>query len=238
MALDASTLLFTGVLVRLVAAGVALIAWYMHRDVVCLLGWSAAMFLSAIAMFTGSFRGTENAFGVTLMAALLFVAGYTLMWTSMRRFSDERLTPIRQVLTVLAVCIAFALLSTLAWHFGAPRQVRSALFALFIAGLTVMAAWETWRGYRHDALRSRYITACALACIATSRLVRLGFIVLQSAGIVSPQAGELVQSYALYFTIFFLPVATVGLVLMAQEFADRRTRMAGESNRSTSLISR
>jgi hypothetical protein len=238
MALDASTLLFIGVLVRLVAAGVALIAWYMHRDVVCLLGWSAAMFLSATAMVAGSFRGTDDAFSVALVAALLFVAGYALMWTSMRRFSDERLTPIRQALTVLAVTGVFALLSILAWHFGVPRQARSALFAVFIAGLTVMAALETWRGYRHDGLRSRYITAGALACIALSRLVRLGFIVLQSVGTVSPRTGELVQSYALYLTIFFLPVATVGLVLMAQEFADRRTRTAGAINRSASLISR
>lgn len=238
MALDASTLLFTGVLVRLVAAGVALIAWYMHRDVVCLLGWSAAMFLSAIAMFIGSFRGAEDAFGVTLMATVLFVAGYALMWTSMRRFSDERLTPVRQALIVLAVTGVFALLSVLAWHFSAPRQARSALFALFIGGLTVMAAVETWRGYRNDGLRSRYITAGALAAIALSRLVRLGLIFLQSAGVVSPHTGELVQSYALYFTICFLPVATVGLVLMAQEFADRRARTAGETNRSASLISR
>ena len=190
MPLDAPTLLFTGILVRLVAAGVALIAWYMHRDVACLLGWAAAMFLSAVAMFAGSFRGAENAFGVTLLAAVLFVAGYTLMWTSMRRFSDERLTPIRQVLTVLAVVGVFALLSILARHFGAPRQARSALFSLFIAGLTVMAAMETWRGYRHDGLRSRYITTGALAGIALSRLVRLGLIVLQSAGTVSPRTGN------------------------------------------------
>ncbi len=238
MALDASTLLFTGVLVRLVAAGVALIAWYLHRDVVCLLGWSAAMFLSAIAMVAGSFRGAEDAFGVALLSSLLFVAGYALMWTSMRRFSDERLTPVRQLLIVLAVIGVFAFLSILARHFGMPRQVRSALFAVFIAGLTVMAAVETWRGYRNDRLRSRYITAGALAGIALSRLVRLGFIVLQAAGAVSPRTGELVQSYALYLAIFFLPVATVGLVLMAQEFADRSTRTAGTSNRSASSISR
>jgi hypothetical protein len=226
MALDASILLSVGVLVRLVLAGVALLAWYLHRDVVCLLGWSAAMFLSAAAMVSGSFGGAENALGLSLMASVLFIAGYTLMWTSMRRFSDESLTPARQALAVLAVIGVFALLLILAWQFGWPRRVRSALFAVFIAGLTVMAAWETWRGYRHDGLRSRYLTAGALVCIAATRLVRLGFIVLHFAGTVSPSTGELVQSYTLYLNIVLLPVATAGLLLMAQERADRRMRTA------------
>jgi hypothetical protein len=227
MALDASILLVVSVLVRLVAAGVALLAWYLHREVVCLLGWSAAMFLSAAATVIGSFRGVEDALGLTLMADVLFVVGYTLMWTSMRRFSDERLTPARQALTVLAVSGIFALLFILAWQFGSPRRAQSALFALFIAGLTLTAAWETWRGYRHDGLRSRYFVAGAIACIAATRLVRVGFIVLQFAGTVSPHTGELVRSYTLYLNIFFLLVATAGLVLMAQERVDRGARTAG-----------
>src|SRR5258708_39924541 len=107
MALGASMLFGVAVLVRLVAAGVALLAWHLPRDVVCLLGWSAAMFLSVVAMVISSFRGTENALGLTLMADVLLVAGYTLMWTSMRRFSDDRLSPARQALTVLAVCGVF-----------------------------------------------------------------------------------------------------------------------------------
>ncbi len=226
MALDASTLLFIGVLVRLAAAGVALFAWYIHREVVCLLGWSAAMLLSAVAMVAGSFRGAEGAFHVTLTADILYLAGYALMWTSMRRFNDERLTPARQALAVLAVCGAFALLFTLAWQAGLPRRAQSALFALFIAGLTLTAAWETWRGYRQDGLRSRHLAAGALACIAVTRLSRVGLIVLQSAGIVSPPTGELVQSYTLYINIVFLLVATAGLALMAQERIDRGDRTA------------
>jgi hypothetical protein len=226
MVLDASILLFIGVLVRLTASGIALLAWYIHRDVVCLLGWSAAMFLSATAMVIGSFREAENMFPLTLMADVLYVAGYVLMWTSMRRFSDERLTPVGQALAVLAVAGVFALLFILAWQAGLPRRVQSALFALFVAGLTLTAAWETWRGFQRDGLRSRHITASALVCIAATRLVRLGLLVLQSADLVSPQPAELVQSYTLYLNIFFRLVATAGLVLMAQERVDRDVRTA------------
>jgi len=226
MALDASILFFVGFLVRLVSAGVALLAWYLHRDVVCLLGWSAAMFLSAMAMVIGSFRGAETTFGLTLTADVMFVAGYALMWTSMRRFSDERLTAARQALIVLAVCSVFALLFILAWQFGSPRRAQSALFGLFVAGLTLTAAWETWRGYRYDGLRSRHLIAGAVACIAVTRLVRVGFILLQFIGTISPQTGELVQSYTLYLNIFFLLVATAGLVLLAQERVDRGARTA------------
>ena len=228
MVLDASILLFVGILVRLAASGIALLAWYVHRDVVCLLGWAAAMFLSAVGMWVGSFRGVENAASVTLMANLLFVAGYTLMWASLRRFNDESLSLGRQALTVLAVCGAFALLFLLAGHLGWPRRAQSALFSLFIAGLTLLAAWETWRGFRHDGLRSRHIAAGALACIATTRLVRFGLIVVQFLDAVPSATAELVQSYTLYANVLFLLVATAGLVLMAQERIDREAPEAGQ----------
>ena len=77
-----------------------------------------------------------------------------------------------------------------------------------------------------DGLRSRYITAGALACIAATRVVRLGVLVLQSTNLIAPRPAELVQSYTLYFNIFFLLVATAGLVLMAQERVDRGVRTA------------
>lgn len=221
MALDASVLLFVSILVRLAASGIALLAWYVHRDVVCLLGWAAAMFLSALAMTAGSYRGEGNYVAVTLLANLLFLAGYTLMWTSLRRFNDESLSLGRQVLAVLAVAGAFALLFLLANQLGWPRRVQSTLFALFIAGLTLTAAWETWRGFRHDGLRSRHIAAGALFCIALTRLVRVGLIIGQSAGLMAPHTAEMVQSYTLYANVLFLLVATAGLVLMAQERVDR-----------------
>ncbi len=221
MALDATTLLAVGIVVRLTAAGIALLAWYIHREVVCLLGWSAAMLLSALAMVVGSFRGETNALELTLATNLLFLAGYALMWTSMRRFNDERLSPLRQVLFVLTVCSVFAVLFVLTWRFGSPRRAQSALFAIFIAGLTLVAAWETWRGYRCDGLRSRHIAAAALVAIAVTRFLRVGLIVLQSQGLVSQSTGELLQSYSLYVNIVFLLVATAGLALMAQERVDR-----------------
>ncbi len=228
MVLDASVLLFVSILVRLAASGIALLAWYVHRDVVCLPGWAAAMFLSAVGMWVGSFRGVENDVAVTLMANLLFVAGYTLMWASLRRFNDESLSLGRQTLSVLAVCGAFALLFLLAGYLGWPRRAQSALFSMFIAGLTLVAAWETWRGFRHDGLRSRHIAAAALAGIAATRLVRLGLFVVQFLGVVAPATIELVQSYTLYANVLFLLVATAGLVLMAQERVDRGAPKSGQ----------
>lgn len=220
MVLDASVLLFVSILVRLAASGIALLAWYVHRDVVCLLGWAAAMFLSAIAMWMGSFRVGANDLPLTLMTNLLFLAGYTLMWTSLRRFNDESLSLGRQVLAVLAVGVAFALLFLLVAELGGSRRAQSALFALFIAGLTLAAAGETWRGFRHDGLRSRHIVAGALLSIALTRLVRAGLIGVQSTALIPPATAELVQSYTLYFNVLFLLVATAGLVLMAQERVD------------------
>ena len=223
MALEASTLLFVGIFVRLAAAGVALLAWYHHREVVCLLGWSLAMVLSALAMVVGSLRGADNALHLTLMTNVMFVIGYGLMWTSMRRFNDDRLRPVDQLIGVLATTGAFIVLFALAWWFDAPRRGFSALFSLFIAGLTLAAAWETWRGFARDGLRSRHIAGMALACIAATRLIRLALIGLQMTGAVSPATGELVQSFTLYFNIAFLLAATFGLILMAQEWVDSRS---------------
>ena len=77
----------------------------------CDLSLSAlAMLLSALAMIVGSLRGTGNALDVTLMANLLFVTGYALMWTSMRRFNDDRVTPFGQLIGVAATASAFAAL--------------------------------------------------------------------------------------------------------------------------------
>lgn len=223
MALDASTLLFVGIFVRLTSAGVALLAWYHHREVVCLLGWSLAMALSALAMAVGSLRGLDNPIHITLVTNVMFVAGYALMWTSMRRFNDDRLRPVDQLIGVLATVGAFIALFALLWWLGAPRRAISALFSLSVAGLTLAAAWETWRGYARDGLRSRHIAGAALACIAATRLIRLALIGLQMSGAVSPATGELVQSFTLYFNIAFLLVATFGLVLMAQEWVDLRS---------------
>ena len=227
MALEASTLLFVGIFVRLASAGVALLAWYHHRDVVCLLGWSLAMALSALAMAIGSLRGLDNALHITLMTNVMFVTGYALMWMSMRRFNDDRLRPIDQLIGVLAATGAFILLFALLWWFGAPRRAFSALFSLSVAVLTLAAAWETWRGYAQDGLGSRHIAGTALACIAATRLIRLALIGLQMSGAVSPATGELVQSFTLYFNIAFLLAATFGLVLMAQEWVDSRSARAG-----------
>ena len=222
MVLEASTLLFVGIFVRLAAAGVALLAWYRHREVVCLLGWALAMVLSAGAMVVGSLRGAENAMDVTLVANVMFVTGYALMWTSMRRFNDHRLAPRDQLIRVLATAGAFVALFGLLWWVGAPRRMHSALFSLFVAGLTLAAAWETWRGFARDGLGSRHIAAAALVCIAATRLIRLSLIGLLMTGAISPATAELIQSFTLYFNIAFLLVATFGLVLMAQEWVDGR----------------
>ncbi len=223
MALEASTLLFVGIFVRLTAAGVALLAWYHHREVVCLLGWSLAMVLSALAMAVGSLRGADNALDITLLTNVLFVIGYALMWTSMRRFNDDRVRPINQLVGVLMAAGAFVALFAVAWWLGAPRRALSALFSLFVAGLALAAAWETWRGFGRDGLGSRHIAGVALACVAATRLIRVALIGLQTAGAVSPATGELVQSFTLYFNIAFLLAATFGLVLMAQEWVDGRS---------------
>lgn len=216
------TLHLVGIIVTLVASGVSLLTWYHHRDAPGLRGWAVALLLSSVGSVLFIVRGSDASLTVVAMTNASFVAGFTLMWMSMRRFNDRTIGPLRTVVSVSAVTIAFAGLYTLAWQTAGAVRAPAILFSLFIAGLALATAWETWRGRQLDGLRSRALPAAALIGIATARVVRVAMVVLQAIGVIDGHVNAAALSYAQYFTTTCILVVTFGLVLMANERFERQ----------------
>ncbi len=211
------TLDIVAVFTTLVAAGVSLLAWYRHRDAVALRSWAAALVLGSVGALLFSLRGPGTSAALFVAADALTVASYATMWTSMRRFNGDAAPPLRMAIAAVAIVAAFVVLVTASWQMGAALRAQSLLFSLFVGGLALATAWETWHGGQHDGLRSRRLAATALAGIAAARLFRVSLLGLDWFDIVDPEAADLVWGYGMYLTTVCVLIVTLGLVLMSDE---------------------
>ena len=211
------TLDIVSVFTTLVAAGVSLLAWYRHRDAVALRSWAAALVLGSAGalLFTLRAPGTSAVLFVT--ADALGVASYATMWLSMRRFNGDRTTPPRMAMMVAAITAIFVVRVTVSWQRGAALRAQSLLFSLFVGGLALATAWETWHGGQKDGMRSRRIAALPLAGIAAARLFRVALLVLDWFDIVDPETADRAWGYGMYVSTICVLMVTFGLVLMANE---------------------
>ncbi|MDP1961932.1 MAG: hypothetical protein Q8K93_07005 [Reyranella sp.] len=217
MHLHLPTLDIVNVFSTLVAAGVSLLAWYLYRDAVALRSWAAALVLGSVGALLFSLRSPSTSAVVFVMADALCVASFATMWVSMRRFNGDRSTPLRMTIVASAITCVFVFLVTLSWQMGAALRAQSLLFSLFVGGLALATAWDTWRGGRQDGLQSRRIAALALAGIAAARLIRVGLLAFDWFDIMGPVTADVTWGYGMYFSIVCVLVVTFGLVLMAYE---------------------
>src|SRR4051812_40445485 len=112
MQLHLPTLDIVSVFTTLVAAGVSLLAWYLHRDAVALRSWASALALGAVGALLFSLRGPSTSAVVFVTADGLTVASFATMWVSMRRFNANRATPVRMAIVAAAITCVFVLLVT------------------------------------------------------------------------------------------------------------------------------
>lgn len=222
MHLHLPTLDIVAVFTTLVAAGVSLLAWYRHRDAVALRSWAAALVLGSIGALLFSLRSPATSAVVFVAADSLCVASFATMWLSMRRFNSSAVSPLRMTIVATAITCLFALLVTFSWQMGSALRAQSLVFSLFVGGLALATAWETWHGGRLDGLQSRRIAAVALAGIAAARLVRVGLLALDWVDVVEPQTADLFWGYGMYVSTVCVLVVTFGLVLMANERSEQQ----------------
>lgn len=220
--LNLPTLNLVSVIVTLVSAGVSLLTWYHHRGGPGLRGWALALLLGSAGSYLYSLRGPDTSFRLILTGNALYVAGFAAMWVSMRRFNDPSLASELMAATTAAITTVFVLLFVLAWQAGPGIRAHSVVFSLFVFSLTTAAAWETWRGWRLDGLRSRSVAAIALAGIALVPLLRAGALVLVGMGLLDLADWATIRNYGNYATTVFILVVTFGLVLMANERFERQ----------------
>ncbi len=222
MYLHLPTLDIVAVFTTLVAAGVSLLAWYRHRDAVALRSWAAALVLGSVGALLFSLREPSTSAVVFVAADGLCVASFATMWVSMRRFNSHEASPLRMAAVVAAITGAFVALVTLSWQMGAALRAQSLVFSLFVGGLALATAWETWRGGQEDGLQSRRIAAVALAGIAAARLVRVGLLALDWVDLAEPQTVDMIWGYGIYVSTVCVLVVTFGLVLMANERSEQQ----------------
>ncbi|MBM3647870.1 MAG: hypothetical protein FJX11_08775 [Alphaproteobacteria bacterium] len=227
------TLQLIGIIVTLVSAGVSLLTWYRHRGGAGLRSWAMALLLGGAATFLYSMRGNDPSFRVVLFGDTLFVAGFVTMWLSMRRFNNPQLALGRMIVIAAAVTIIFGILFTLAWQAAAALRAHSIVFSLFICGLALAAARETWQGRRLDGLRSRGIAALALVGIAVARLMRALVVFGRATDMVDSQTNAIALGYTQYVTTVCILVVTFGLVLMANERFERQYAALAEGRPTT-----
>lgn len=232
LALHPSTLNLIGIIVTLVGAGISLLTWYHHREGPGLRGWAVALILSSSGSLLFILHGTDPPFTMVAATNALFVAGFAMMWTSMRRFNDGHLGLERMTLIVAAVTIGFVILFSVAWQVGTGQRGHAVVFSLFVTGLALAAARETWRGRRLDGLRSRVLPTAALIGIAIARLVRAAAVGLQVIGVIDVDVRTAVLGYTQYFTTICMLVVTFGLVLMATERFEREYAALAEGRRA------
>ncbi|MFO1084344.1 MAG: hypothetical protein U1E21_07265 [Reyranellaceae bacterium] len=221
MSLDPIVLNLVSTIVILASAGVSLLTWYYHRDAPGLRPWTIALLLATCALVLYGQRAEYTPGWLIFTADLLFVAGFAMMWMSLRRFNDRRIGPNRVMIEAAMVCAVFTVLSFTSWQLGGGRLLQSGLRTVFICLLSGAAAWETWRGGRQDGLQSRAVAASALAGIALIRAVRTVVVALQLSGMVDATVGRTVQNYTVYITTGCMLIVTFGLILMATERAER-----------------
>ncbi|MFO1162431.1 MAG: hypothetical protein U1E60_26590 [Reyranellaceae bacterium] len=221
MSLDPVVVNLVSAVVMLASAGVSLLTWYYHRDSPGLRPWTIALLLTTLALVLYGQRAEFTPGWIIFTADLLFVAGFAMMWMSLRRFNDRRIGPRHVIIEAAAVCAAFTVLSFASWQLGGGRLIQSGLRSLFICLLSGAAAWETWRGGRRDGLQSRSIAAFALAGIAGVRVIRVVIVLLLKAGLIDVAVGQTTQNYTVYVTTVCMLIVTFGLILMATERAER-----------------
>ena len=211
------TLFFVSMIVSLVAAGASLLTWYINPEGLGLRSWAAALLMSSFSNLL-LFRNTLEATAPLLLAAgLLFVASFATMWMSLRYFKDGSISQARIVGNVALICLVFLATFAVVWQFGSARRAYSVVYYLFAGAIALLAAWEAWRGVRHDGLRSRNAVAAGMAGIGLAFLGRTAAVALQVNHDIAVQTADIAVSYARYFTTVCILVVTYGFILMAAE---------------------
>lgn len=221
MELNVKTLYLVGGIVTTCGAGAALLTWYHHRDAPGLRAWAAALLLSGLGALILRSPAAAASVWMTFAANAVIVAGFALLWASLRQF-NESFSATRLLLLTAAIAIAYLVICGVAQSAGAGRNAASMPFSLFLGLLSCGAAYEIWQGRHRDGLTNRLPTALALVGLGLARLVRAATLALQSAEWLPPGQVAEFHPYTLYATIVFVLATTYGFVLMANEGAVRR----------------
>jgi diguanylate cyclase (GGDEF)-like protein len=233
MGLDIKTLFVADVAVMFMTAAVSFYLWRQHRDIVGLLWWSFATGTEGVALLILGLFGPVPPPTAGILSGLLLVAGFLMVWESMRRFNGRPAAKGRLVVLMLA----FTAVLSVAVFMGADLRQRAGLLMFALALCAAASAWEVTFGAA-AALRSRFAVATVffLMGVLLLRMAILTGLVPADKPVTSfvDLVGEelpLINSIGILCLCF-------GLVMMFSERLSNRYRMLALTDELTGLPNR
>lgn len=217
MELNISALYMVGALVTTIGAVAALLTWSLHRYAPGLRAWAVTLLLSAVGALVLRLYGQPPDVRLALAANAVIVAGFAMMWMSLRLYNQGLADRVRLLIAAAVASGAFVALSGLVSAAGAGQLAAAIPFSAFLGVLSLGSAYEVRSGQHQDGLRSRLLTALAFAGLGLARLIRAATLGLEAAGLLGPGMAGTIHPFALYATIVFILIITYGLVMMANE---------------------
>jgi diguanylate cyclase (GGDEF)-like protein len=233
MGLDIKTLFVADVAVMLMTAGASFYLWRQHRDMAGFLWWSFATGTEGIALLILGLFGPVPPPAAGIPSGILFVAGFLMIWESMRRFNGRPAAKGRLVVLMLA----FTAVLGVAVFMGADLRQRAGLLMLALSLCAAASAWEVTFGAA-AALRSRFVPAAVFSVMGVllARMAILTGLVPADKPVTSfvDLVGEelpLINSIGVLCLCF-------GLAMMFSERLSRRYRTLALTDELTGLPNR
>lgn len=230
MYIDAFTVLLSGLLVKLVLAGLFLVLWFGNRRATWFVWWSGTFFLGSLASLFFVARDAGPSFFATAVA--LLVAGVACAWQGARAF--EKRAPLW---IFVGAAPAIWLAACAVPGFMEIVTHRVIVSSVLLASLFAMTAFEFWRG-RAEPLPSRWTVVAlfsSMAAIFALRIPLIGVAPFPFGALPAEPAWVAAFNLLMFFHTVVLAVL---LVAMSKERQELRQRTNAQTDSLTGALNR
>jgi diguanylate cyclase (GGDEF)-like protein len=168
MEINVKTLLLINIAVLCLSSVTASYFWRQYRDYVWLLWWSLATGLTGVALVVVALFGPVPPVAIGAPAVAMLIAGYVMIWESMRAFNGRPARPLR----VAAIALVFFTMLVGSVVLGGPVSQRANLASAVLMIFAGLAAYEVSRGRKDEFLRARLAMAGLFAVMTLVLAVR------------------------------------------------------------------
>jgi len=232
MQIDASTVLLSGIFIKLLLGCLFLIFWIHDRRSVWFGWWSATYFvgtLVAVIFLSRGFGGRISMIGVGVAGMIL---AFGLLWLASRTFNGSR-----PLWWPVAGAVGFWIAACLLPGFLGHTPARVVLSSGLLAVLTALSALEFWRG-REEQLISRWPIIAILTSLSLFFAGRVAFInVLPFPLGAGPERQDALAIFNLA-VFFHTLLLTVLFVAISKERLELKQRLNAQTDSLTGALNR
>jgi diguanylate cyclase (GGDEF)-like protein len=221
MDFDIRTLIWVNIVVAFAISALTYSFWSSQPTIRGLRGWSVGMALCGLGWLAVALRSMPPSPLMSIAPSALVTAGFSVVWLSIRRFNDTRLSARRVLLPILI----FAAIFTIAWLSGADTEHRLVLVSSFVGVLALLSGWELRKADQVEKLRGRWLTAVAFFVLGLTMVARAA-LSLRTV-LTTPELHDPTRGLALFVGTICLVAITLGFLMMSNErLRDRYARLA------------